>query len=274
MKKIIVLWEDNYNEYTVIEKKCIDNINNINEIKNNLTKIFGTQRSDDIIFYKSIIDNSYFYINNSFKIRKNKFVKDLNYIWSQINECVQIDDINKKTFTALLRDFVKKDNDIKIQKQNNTKLKWLKNNDIFNIIDIVNNMSDIMKYHVNSFRCFLQFIELEFTFYSNHRLKNIPSEDINTLKINNIEHMGYVSKSNDVPINVEHTGYVSKSNLPINMNEHAGYVSKSNLPINMNEHAGYVSKSNLPINMNEHAGYVSKSQASSNNIDSKLLFSV
>jgi len=230
MKKIIVLWEDNYNEYTVIEKKCIDNINNINEIKNNLTKIIGNQQSDDIIFYKSIIDNSYFYLTNSFKIRKNKFTKDLNYIWSQINQYMQMDDINKKSFAALLRDFINKDNDIKTQKENNKKLKWMKNNDIENIIDIVNNMSDMMKYHVNSFRWFLKFIELECNFYSNHRLKNIPSDE----------------KNNNIKIHVS-------------MNEHVGYVSKSYIPNNMNEHAGYISKSYIPNNMNEHAGYISKS---------------
>ena len=42
-----------------------------------MIKLLGNQNEDDIIFYKSIIDNSYFYLTNSLKIRKFKIMKDI-----------------------------------------------------------------------------------------------------------------------------------------------------------------------------------------------------
>jgi len=51
---------------------CASNINSIIEIKNNLKNLLGHQDKDDIIFYKSIINNSIFYLSDSLKIRKIK----------------------------------------------------------------------------------------------------------------------------------------------------------------------------------------------------------
>ena len=69
------LWESLFNTYNELDKDTVKNINKINEIKNNLTKLLGNQSKDDIHFYKSIIDNSHFYLDNSIKIRKTKFLR-------------------------------------------------------------------------------------------------------------------------------------------------------------------------------------------------------
>ena len=53
----ILAWEEKFNKYTEFENKINLNINNMNEIKNNLKKLLGNQKKDDIVFYKSIIDN-------------------------------------------------------------------------------------------------------------------------------------------------------------------------------------------------------------------------
>ena len=78
--KNIINWEEKFNRYCDLETKCIANIAAISEIKNNLKKLLGNQKKDDIVFYKSLIDNSHFYLLSSLKIRKIKFLKDLNYL--------------------------------------------------------------------------------------------------------------------------------------------------------------------------------------------------
>ena len=88
-------WTKLFTDYCDCEKICTDNLNVIGEIKNNLKKLLGNQKKDDIIFYKAIIENSYFYLSNCLKIRKIKFLKDINYIWTIIDIQTQIDDLLK-----------------------------------------------------------------------------------------------------------------------------------------------------------------------------------
>ena len=69
---------DNWNilfiKYCDCEKKCVDNINAIGNIKKNLKNLLGNQKNDDLMFYRSLIESSYFYLTNSLKIKKTKFV--------------------------------------------------------------------------------------------------------------------------------------------------------------------------------------------------------
>jgi len=55
--KNILEWEEKFNKYIDLESKCNVGINSIIEIKNNLKKLLGNQKKDDIQFYKSLIDN-------------------------------------------------------------------------------------------------------------------------------------------------------------------------------------------------------------------------
>ena len=163
----LLSWENYYSTYCEIENACMQSIGSMGEIKNNLTKLLGNQKEDDIIFYKSIIDNSYFYLNSSLKIRKVKFLKDLNSIWKLIDDRKQMDEINKNNFSLLLKDYHKMAEDINFAKKNNTVLKWVKDDKIESLRELENDMSEIMKYHVTLMTYYKKFVDLEKSFYCN-----------------------------------------------------------------------------------------------------------
>lgn len=163
--KNILEWEDKFNKYIEIEAKCNTNINNIIEIKNNLKKLLGNQKKDDVQFYKSLIDNSYFYLNSSLKIRKIKFLKDINYIWNMIDERKQMDEINKLNFITLLKDYRKLSEDIINAKKNNTTLTWVKNDMVENLAEIEHDFHEIMEYHIKLIEFFSSSVMIEKAFY-------------------------------------------------------------------------------------------------------------
>ena len=163
--KNILDWEDKFNKYLDFESKCNTNINMIIEIKNNLKKLLGNQKKDDLQFYKSLIDNSFFYLTSSLKIRKIKFLKDLNYIWGLIDERKSMDEVNKLNFMAILKDYRKLSEDIINAKKNNTVLTWVKDDKVANLGDIENEFCEIMEYHSKLIEFFSSSVEIEKTFY-------------------------------------------------------------------------------------------------------------
>ena len=158
-------WDNKYIKYCDLEKTCMGYINNIYEIKNNLTKLLGNQKKDDIVFYKSIIDNSHFYLISSLKIRKAKFIKDLNFIWIQINDCKQMDELNKSNFSSLLKDYEKMSKDIIYARENNTVLTWVKDDKIESLQMLEKDFNEIMDYHTNMIEYFNKITKLEKKFY-------------------------------------------------------------------------------------------------------------
>lgn len=158
-------WDEYFTQYCNYEKKCMDSINSIGEIKNNLKKLLGNQKKDDILFYKSLIESSHFYLNNSLKVRKIKFLKDLNHIWSRIDERKQMDEVNKSNFMALLKDYDKIADDINSAKKNNTVLTWVKDDKIESLQDLEKDFHEIMTYHVKLIEFFSSNVELEKAFY-------------------------------------------------------------------------------------------------------------
>ena len=167
--KNILQWEEKFNKYCEFELKCQENIKLITEVKNNLKNLVGHQEEDDLLFYKSLIDNSHFYITKSLRIRKIKFLKDLNFIWSRICERIgenkQMDEISKNNFMALLKDHRKMAEDIYKAKKNNTSLTWVKDDKVENLQDLENDFSELMDYHVKLIEFFSSNIELEKIFY-------------------------------------------------------------------------------------------------------------
>jgi len=161
----ILDWEEKFNKYTDFENKINLNINSMNEIKNNLKKLLGNQKKDDIVFYKSIIDNSYFYLVNSLKIRKMKFLKDLNYIWGQIDERKNMDEVNKSNFMALIKDYRKISEDILSAKNNNTVLIWVKDDKVESLHELEEEFTEIMNYHIKLIEFFTASVDLEKAFY-------------------------------------------------------------------------------------------------------------
>lgn len=163
--KNIQSWESLYTKYFELEKTSLKNIDDINDVKKNLLKLLGNQKKDDINFYKSIIDNSQFYLSNSIKIRKTKFINDLNYIWNLINNSRQMDQLTKSNFLLLLKDYTKMTKDIIYSREHNTPLKWVKNDMIESLEIIEKDMAEIMKYHLNMLEYIYKMTELEKNFY-------------------------------------------------------------------------------------------------------------
>lgn len=161
----ITKWNDIFQKYIEILKKSEENINNITEIKNNLNNLIGKQINDDVIFYKSIIENSCFYLNNSLKVRQIKFFKDLNYLWKQVNEYSN-NNTKNINFNDLLTDYKKKAESIINAVNNNTNLRWVKNDKIDSLIQFENEMNQILNYHLQLFEFFLEYSNLEMKFYS------------------------------------------------------------------------------------------------------------
>jgi hypothetical protein len=161
----IIKWEIKFNNYLDVEIKCNVLLTQINEIKNNLVKLLGNQKKDDIVFYKSLIDNSHFYLTNSLKIRKIKLVKDLNYIWNLLDNKKVIEELNKTNFQSLLKDYRKMAEDINQAKKNNTMLTWVKDDRIESLQEIETELDEIMDYHLKLIQFFHSSVELEKIFY-------------------------------------------------------------------------------------------------------------
>ena len=158
-------WEEKFNKYCELEKKCLGYISCISEIKGNLTKLLGNQKKDDIAFYKSMIENSHFYLTSSLKIRKTKFVKDLSIIWQTIDSSREMDCLNKSNFLALLKDYEKMSKDIVYARENNTILTWVKDDKVESLQLLENDFNEVMEYHINLIEYFNKMTELEKNFY-------------------------------------------------------------------------------------------------------------
>jgi len=158
-------WEEKFNNYVEKEAQCIANIENITEIKNNFNKLLGNQRKDDVLFYKSIIDNSLFYLNSSLKIKKIKFLKDLNYMWGKIDERKKMDEVTKTNFDFLLKDYRKLYEDILLLKKSNNKLGWVKDERTQDLQELELEITEILNYHIKLIEFFHSSTEIEKAFY-------------------------------------------------------------------------------------------------------------
>ena len=173
--KIISVWEEKFDKYLESEKKCDEFIIQIYNIKNRLTGLIGNQRKDDIIFYKAIINSSHFYLSESLKKLKFKFINDLNYIWNKMNPNKKVVELNRNIFIILIRDFQKIFDDITISRQHNTLLTWVKDDVFINLQDIEKEMNDIISYHTILINSFLVTCKNEADFYCKN--KNIDKEN-------------------------------------------------------------------------------------------------
>ena len=183
-EKNIKYWTDQFNKYMDADTKCDSLIGKITEIKNNFHKLLGDQKDDDIHFYKLLIENSHHYVTSCIKVRKLKFVKDLNHIWKQIdtrffksekqlsvnNEVIQnttkhIDNLTKPNFQAIMHDYKKISYDIMEAKRKNTSLMWVKNDKINSLHDLANDINDLLIYHLKLITFTVECVELEKNFY-------------------------------------------------------------------------------------------------------------
>ena len=167
--RLIEEWENKLSTYLDKEIICITNINSILEIKNNLIKLLGNQKEDDIMFYKSLIENTYMYLTRSLKSRKIKLLNDLNFIWNRIEKHKKMSEVNKTNFNALVKDYRKSAEEILIAKQNNTILNWVKNDKIETLEEIKNDLNEIMSYHIRLIECFSVTVEHEKNFFCGNK---------------------------------------------------------------------------------------------------------
>jgi hypothetical protein len=165
IENIINSWDKIFKDYQEAELKCSNHINNIMEIKNNLSKLIGNQRKDDILFYKSIIENSYYYLEKSLEVRKLKFIKDLNYIWHKIDDRKTLTELNNSNFATLLKDFKKVVDDMYIAKLNNTSLSWVKDDTIISLEETYKEIDDILHYHLRLIKSFQNSVMNEYSFF-------------------------------------------------------------------------------------------------------------
>lgn len=161
----LLFWEEQFTKYCDYENKCINSISEICEIKNNLNKYLGKQKKDDILFYKSLIETSHFYLVNALKIRKIKLLKDMNYLWGKIDERKVMDEVNKINFMALIKDYRKISEDIIFAKNNNTVLTWVKDDKVESLHELEDEFTEIINYHIKLIEFFYASVELEKAFY-------------------------------------------------------------------------------------------------------------
>jgi hypothetical protein len=163
--KKIETWDNSFNRYIELECKSNLLINGIDELKNNLKKLIGNQKKDDILFYKSMLENSSFYLTNSLKIRKLKFQKDLTYIIKMIDKEKNITEVNKPNFQSLTKDYKKLVEEYYQAKKNSPVYAWIKDEKLESFSEIENDMTEIMEYHLNLMSAMYNMVKVESDFY-------------------------------------------------------------------------------------------------------------
>ena len=157
-------WSEMFDRYIEIEANSTMLLTKINELKNNINKIIGKQNVDDVIFYKSMLENSYFYLSNSLKIRKIKFQKDITNIFNKIDTSNKFEDINKPNFILLMKDY-KKVVDNESSKKQSSSLAWIKDEKLNNFNDIEKDMLETMNYHITLMTVMNCVIKVEQQYY-------------------------------------------------------------------------------------------------------------
>jgi hypothetical protein len=166
----ILICEELFDTYCEYENICIQNINSIAGSKNKLEVLLDREDKDDIIFYKSLVNNSLFYLSKSLNVRKMKFKQDLNFIWQKIDEKKQYDEVNKINFMILLKQYKKMVEDVIITqdaiKKDNIKINWIKSDKREHLKDLENSLYKILTFHLKLIKYLCLYSELERKFYS------------------------------------------------------------------------------------------------------------
>lgn len=184
-KELLDKWTNTFSDYLNIEIECNKKLAIINNIIVNLNKLLGNQKTDDLIFYISLINNSHYYLTHSLKILKIKFIKDLNGIWNIISseslifsqdsqkssktilEEPRFEVLNKLNFDRMIKEYKKKVDNIIIDKNNNSyNIKWVKNDKYENLSHFDNELNETLEYHTKLINQFKKVIDIETNFYN------------------------------------------------------------------------------------------------------------
>ena len=167
----IVEWLEQFKKYTEVESRCKAGIAELNSIKINLERLIGRQKKDDALFYQSIIENSYFFLENSLRIRRSKFIRDLLAISSLIENYKHIKinpkpvNIDNSSFTAITNDIKDIYEEIERAKRNSSTLSWVKDDQISTLQEIEKDMSETLTYHILLIEYFEKLVIHELNFY-------------------------------------------------------------------------------------------------------------
>lgn len=167
----IVEWLEQFKKYTEVESRCKAGVAELNSIKINLERLIGRQKKDDALFYQSIIENSYFFLENSLRIRRSKFIRDLLAISSLIENYKHIKinpkpvNIDNSSFTAITNDIKDIYEEIERAKRNSSTLSWVKDDQISTLQEIEKDMSEALTYHIILIEYFEKLVIHELNFY-------------------------------------------------------------------------------------------------------------
>jgi len=167
----IVEWLDQFKKYSELETRCRAGIAELNSIKINLERLIGRQKKDDALFYQSIIENSYFFLENSLRIRRSKFIRDMLAISSLIETYKHIKinpkpvNIDSSSFTAITNDIKDIYEEIERAKRNSSTLSWVKDDQISTLQEIEKDMSETLTYHTILMEYFEKLVYHELNFY-------------------------------------------------------------------------------------------------------------
>ena len=159
------LWLSKFVEYFNFVSQCEKDIIDISNIKKDIDALIGKQGENDIIFYKGLIDNSYYFYSKSLKIRKRKMLNDLNHIYQIICKKSSIENLNRTNFETILKKYIQVKMDTSILQKNATKLTWVKSDIIEDLNHFEKEIESTLEYHMKIISYFHQCLELEKAFF-------------------------------------------------------------------------------------------------------------
>lgn len=158
-------WKKEYDSIISIIHECNTKLREIDRIRNNLTKLVGKQTDDDLKYYFSIINNSYTYFSKSLIIRQKKALKDFSEIMKKLDNNKDFTELDKTNFDSLCSVITKIHTNLKLAHENNTKLKWVKDDRIESLNMTISILDETLEYHQKIMVHFCNLLDLEEDFY-------------------------------------------------------------------------------------------------------------
>ena len=159
-------WVDLFDQYIAIDLASHGRVAQLNSLKVNLNQLIGSQKKDDVQFYRSIIENSHFYLSSSLRVRRAKFLCDISAIWGALRPGSALVSADRNIFLALTRDLTRGHETIVRAHQNCTTLSWVKRDQIDNLQEVEVDLGTTLRYHIELMTYFNALADLEFGYYS------------------------------------------------------------------------------------------------------------
>ena len=159
-------WVALFDKYVEVDHDSHNCITQLNALKVNLNQLSGSQKKDDVQFYRSIIENSHFYLVSSLRVRRAKFLCDVSAIWNALRPGSSLVSADRNIFLALTRDIARGHEEIARAHRNCTTLSWVKKDQIDTLHDLEDDLEATLLYHNGLLAYFNTLAKLEFAYYS------------------------------------------------------------------------------------------------------------